>query len=109
MTHYQYVPARTSHILHLILTCMTLGLWSPVWFLVWLHNHNRMVTKALPMQMGVDYGYTTGTGGLPRPSFPQGPALMRGEVSRYGQQHQVPPRLPRAEAQGVQHEEGRYH
>jgi hypothetical protein len=62
MTSYQYVPARTSHILHLILTCMTLGLWSPVWFFVWLHNHNRMVPRVLParapgQKMYEPYGY----------------------------------------------------
>lgn len=43
----QYVPARTNHILHLVLTLVTLGLWLPVWFVVWLYNNSRMV----PMQI----------------------------------------------------------
>lgn len=49
MSNYQYVPARTNHILHFVISCFTLGLWLPVWFLVWLANHNRSVTKRLPV------------------------------------------------------------
>jgi hypothetical protein len=41
----QLVPAKTSHILHLVLTLFTFGLWSPVWFIVWLYNHNRSVQR----------------------------------------------------------------
>jgi hypothetical protein len=46
--HYQYVPARTSHILHIILTVLTLGLWFPIWMVIWIRNHNRMVARPLP-------------------------------------------------------------
>jgi hypothetical protein len=45
MWQTQYVPAKTSHIIHLMLTFLTLGFWSPVWFFVWLYNHNRMVPR----------------------------------------------------------------
>lgn len=45
---YQYVPARTNHVLHFILCGVTLGLWFPVYCLVVLHNHGRMVAKRLP-------------------------------------------------------------
>jgi hypothetical protein len=46
MTGYwsiQMVPARTNHVLHLLLTLFTFGLWAPVWFIVALYNSNRMV------------------------------------------------------------------
>lgn len=41
----QYVPAYTNHLLHLVLTLVTLGLWFPVWVIVWLVNHNRVVPR----------------------------------------------------------------
>lgn len=46
---YQYVPARTNHILHFVLSCMTVGLWVPVWMFATIRNHNRSVTKRLPV------------------------------------------------------------
>lgn len=41
----QYVPVKTSHILHLLLTLLTFGFWSPVWFILALYNHNRTVPR----------------------------------------------------------------
>lgn len=40
-----YVPAYTNHLLHLTLSIVTLGLWVPVWFTVWIVNHNRTVPR----------------------------------------------------------------
>lgn len=59
---YQYVPAKTHHLAHFAISCLTFGLWLPVWFLAWLHNHNRMVPKLLPTapptyHPGVSAGY----------------------------------------------------
>jgi hypothetical protein len=45
---YQYVPARTNHILHLLLTMFSFGLWAPVWVTVWLFNHNRTIARLVP-------------------------------------------------------------
>ncbi len=33
-----YVPRTTNHVLHLILTGITCGLWLPVWGCVWAFN-----------------------------------------------------------------------
>lgn len=41
----QYVPVKTSHILHLLLTLLTFGFWSPIWFILALYNHNRTVPR----------------------------------------------------------------
>jgi len=49
----QYVPAKTSHILHLVLFLLTFGLWAPVWLIVALYNHNRSV----PRRTWVPYQY----------------------------------------------------
>ena len=40
---------RTSHVLHLLLSLLTLGLWVPVWLLVALSNanENRKVDREL--------------------------------------------------------------
>lgn len=43
----QLVPARTNHLLHLLLSLFTLGFWVPVWFIVALYNHNRMVPRTI--------------------------------------------------------------
>lgn len=42
-TSTSFVPARTNHVLHLILTIITFGLWAPVWLIVALINANRTV------------------------------------------------------------------
>ena len=35
-------PYRTNHVLHLLLTVLTFGLWAPVWALVaWQHGRTR--------------------------------------------------------------------
>lgn len=46
----QLVPAKTSHILHLIMTCITFGMWSPVWLIITLYNHNRSVPQQVWQQ-----------------------------------------------------------
>jgi len=35
-------PHRTNHILHLLLTVFTAGLWGPIWFLIWVLNRNAV-------------------------------------------------------------------
>jgi hypothetical protein len=45
MYQTHYVPAYTNHVLHFILTFFTFGLWAPVWFLVWVVNHNRTIAR----------------------------------------------------------------
>jgi hypothetical protein len=35
----RWIP--TNHLLHLILTVFTCGLWAPVWLVVWLINRNN--------------------------------------------------------------------
>jgi hypothetical protein len=46
------VPAKTNHVLHLILTLISCGMWSPIWLIVALYNVNRMVPH-------VGYGVST--------------------------------------------------
>jgi hypothetical protein len=40
MTTHQVtkIPRETNHLLHLILTAISCGLWSPVWLCVWIVN-----------------------------------------------------------------------
>jgi hypothetical protein len=59
---YQYVPAKTNHLLHWILCLFTLGLWFPVYILVALHNHGRMVLKQLPDASPLTPGYHYSSG-----------------------------------------------
>jgi hypothetical protein len=33
-----YVPPGTNHVVHLLLTVFTLGLWAPVWLLIAVQN-----------------------------------------------------------------------
>lgn len=43
-----YQPRRTSHLLHLVLTIITLGAWAPVWIVVTILNNlsrQKVVTK----------------------------------------------------------------
>ena len=54
----QYVPAKTSHILHAVLTFFTMGFWFPVWIAVTVYNHNRSVARQIPIN--VPYGYPAG-------------------------------------------------
>ena len=86
---YQYVPARTNHILHFLMTCMTLGLWLPIWFFAWLRNRGRMVAKRLPQP--VFYPPYGGPYGGPWQQF-----------------HQMPPSVPGPEAEGLQRAQGGY-
>ena len=44
----QYVPVRTRHLMHLVISCFTFGLWLPVWAIVAIYNHNRTVLRQLP-------------------------------------------------------------
>jgi hypothetical protein len=45
MTYQQttYVPAKTNHLLHLILTFATCGAWGFVWLIVAAANSNRTI------------------------------------------------------------------
>jgi hypothetical protein len=82
----QYVPARTNHLLHWILCLFTLGLWFPVYCVVALYNHNRMVLRQLPES--IQY---------------QPPAMHPGYTPGYwpplGQVHMNPPHPTRKEVQ----------
>jgi Na+-transporting NADH:ubiquinone oxidoreductase subunit NqrC len=43
MTYQQtFIPKKTNHLLHLILTIITFGMWSPIWLIVAIVN---MATK----------------------------------------------------------------
>lgn len=67
MSQYQYVPARTNHLLHAILFVCTLSLWGPVWFITWLRNHNRTVLKQLPTPPLPPQAYAGGNSGAQLP------------------------------------------
>lgn len=58
MYQTHYVPAYTNHLLHLVLTLVTFGLWFPVWVLIWLVNHNRTVARQewVPITAQPQYG-----------------------------------------------------
>jgi hypothetical protein len=38
-------PHKTNHTFHLLMTVFTLGLWSPVWLVVWMINTLRKDTS----------------------------------------------------------------
>lgn len=40
-------PFETNHILHLLLTVFTLGLWAPVWFFIAWSNANKRTKRLL--------------------------------------------------------------
>lgn len=46
-TKFQSTPHPTNHILHLILSVITFGLWIPVWIIVSIVNSrgNQYITK----------------------------------------------------------------
>lgn len=101
---YQYVPAKTRHGLHFLLSVFTFGLWLPVWIGMTIYNHNRSVLKQLPpapvqahAYMPAQYpGYPYPYSVAQPPGYPPRP-LEVSDGSR-GQQHQVPARLPSPEA-----------
>jgi hypothetical protein len=45
----QYQDYRTSHVLHLLLSLVTVGLWLPVWVLVALSN--RLARRSIRKQI----------------------------------------------------------
>jgi hypothetical protein len=44
-TYTTYVPAKTNHVLHLLLTIVTLGMWAPVWLIMTVVNSSRLVPQ----------------------------------------------------------------
>lgn len=60
MYQTHYVPAYTNHLLHFVLFLVTFGLWSPIWFLVWLVNHNRTVAKQVWVDVPAQPQYQQG-------------------------------------------------
>jgi len=46
---YQLQKRKTSHVLHLILSVITFGLWIPVWILVAISNamHNGQMERRI--------------------------------------------------------------
>jgi len=40
-----YVPAKTNHVLHLILTVLTLGCWLPFWGVIAVVNNGKYVRQ----------------------------------------------------------------
>lgn len=41
-------PYETNHILHLLLTVFTFGLWSPVWLVIACRNSNERARRDAP-------------------------------------------------------------
>lgn len=93
MSHYQYVPARTNHLLHLILTFCTFGFWLPVWFVIALRNHGRTVTKLLPMPPAAPVSFQAHT-------WPGAQPLPRGADYGALDRQQPPTDNPRYEYRG---------
>jgi hypothetical protein len=60
MYQTHYVPAYTNHLLHAMLTFVTLGMWFPVWFTIWLVNHNRTVPKQIWVNAPTPVQYASG-------------------------------------------------
>ncbi|WP_213001950.1 hypothetical protein [Winogradskya consettensis] len=57
-----YMPKKTNHVLHLLLTLVTCGFWAPVWLILAIVNANSK---------GVVTTYTTGQPPLAAPYPPQ--------------------------------------
>ncbi len=60
--------ARTSHVLHLLLSLVTVGMWLPIWLLVALNNRSRATCTACGREVGM-FGSSRGgvKGMLPTP------------------------------------------
>lgn len=79
-----YVPKETNHLLHLVLTAATCGLWAPVWFLVVIINtvtkdKHTTVTTGGWYQQPVARPYEVGPGapvGPMNPATPTPPVAM---------------------------------
>jgi hypothetical protein len=42
MVGQPYIPDQTNHLLHLILSLLTFGLWTPIWIIVgWSNSRTR--------------------------------------------------------------------
>lgn len=41
-------PFRTNHVLHLLLTVLTFGLWAPVWAFIAWQNASRRAAMRMP-------------------------------------------------------------
>lgn len=50
---------RTSHVLHLLLSILTVGIWVPVWLLVTLSN--AIERRKIDYRLRKAYGNRTGT------------------------------------------------
>jgi hypothetical protein len=68
MYQTHYVPAYTNHVLHLILSLVTFGLWFPVWVFIWLMNHNRTVARQVWVPVAPQQAYHSP---YPHPYWPQ--------------------------------------
>lgn len=44
-----YIPVQTNHVLHLVLTLLTFGMWLPVWIVMAIVNTNRVKAYTPPV------------------------------------------------------------
>lgn len=68
-------PARTNHVLHLVLCFFTFGFWLPVYVAIAVYNNNRLVQQWVWDPYATVPRYTTGVSDgqiLPAPHHPQG-------------------------------------
>jgi hypothetical protein len=87
-----YVPATTNHVLHLLLTLLTCGMWGFVWLIVAAVNANRKVAVMTWVQ--TPHTASRPVGAYDRGVYPPPAMWERG----HGEQHQVPPRVQSPEA-----------
>lgn len=80
---------KVNHVLHLILTFVTLGLWSLVWIVLLIVNSSQ---RALCSHCGRPVGAPPVHGQVP-PGIQGQPQQMYGQQQGYGQQV-PPPQLP---------------
>jgi hypothetical protein len=57
-------PFETNHVLHLLLSVVTCGLWLPVWAIIGWRNSERRDRRAYLQRQAHQ---------LPRPGHPEGP------------------------------------
>lgn len=62
-----HVYPATSHLLHLILSICTFGLWLPIWILASISNDSQKECT----QCGADKGLFWTSGGNPKPQIPK--------------------------------------
>lgn len=56
---------RTNHILHLLLTVLTLGVWALVWVVVAIANHHSTPSNAACMYCGTPFQFEESRGWQP--------------------------------------------